>query len=79
MVHSLSNIRVPNTRVAFGSVLNAYVVMTSSLLHNDTENFEKNKGFPSTEASLGDPCRAYCVYVYVDLLSRDVTRMGVCA
>ena len=37
--------------------------MTSSLLHKDTENFEKNKRFPSTEPFPGDPYRAYCVYI----------------
>ena len=62
IIHAVWYIRVWSTRVKICPVLNAYVVMTSSLLHNNTENFEKNKGFPSTEANLGDPCRAYCVY-----------------
>ena len=54
-IHSVSNIRVPNTRVSFGPVLNAYVVMTSSLLHKDTQNFGQNKGFPSTEPFSRNP------------------------
>ena len=55
------SIRICSIRIKISPVLNAYVVMTSSLLHKDTENFEKNKRFPSTEPFPGDPYRAYCV------------------
>ena len=56
-------IRILSIRIKISPVLNAYVVMTSSLLHKDTENFEKNKRFPSTEPFPGDRYRAYCVYL----------------
>jgi len=60
-------IRILSIRIKISPVLNAYVVMTSSLLHKDTENSEKNKRFPSTEPFPGDPYRAYCgILIFVN-------------
>ena len=55
-------VRICSIRIKISPVLNAYVVMTSSLLHKDTENLKKNKRFPTTEPFSDYPYRAYCMY-----------------
>ena len=61
-VHAVWSIRIWPIRIKIFPVLNAYVVMTSSLLHKDTENLKKNKRFPTTEPFSDYPYRAYCMY-----------------
>ena len=62
LIHAVCCIRILSIRIKISPVLNAYVVMTSSLLHKDTENLKKNKRFPTTEPFSDYPYRAYCMY-----------------
>ena len=62
LINAVWSIRIWPIRIKIFPVLNAYVVMTSSLLHKDTEKFKKNKRFPSTEPFSHYPYRSNCVY-----------------